>query len=781
MVMVIKQVEFQQRAITDLVGVVYRVIDNVYRHRTIGSQLTESERKCLFVSSVASGKTYMSGQVMDRLVDKLNEESLNPNNKFHDRDTQPLHYIFISPGTGGLNDQSYNALKSYPYKNIQVRDVQDIIQDGFSDLDCLVINWEKVKSDGNVLRRVGETPNLIDRVNEALLNNGQFIVFIDEEHLGTHTDLSQEFLGVFGDVIKVAVTATPKDEDVPTYGANKVIVPMEEVINAQFIKEKIIVNNSLVRETGERGLLVAAKEQQEILRNCYREEGLNVTPLVLVQIENATDKQIGSTANEIKEILRDLGVSESKIAIKTAKEETDNYADIVNNNVEYLIFKQAVTTGWDVPRAHILVRLRDTKSKAFTLQTLGRILRTIEKKYYVSEPLNKAYLYTDRLGLEYTFAEHEKNLLIEDDGVVKDSKTPIKPHYKLSKTYLYRDVVKDTQRQKVRGQVKQIFDKHFSGEHGSFVLSGSTLSKKIQTGEVDTQGLTGDGLFTQLEEAYLPVSLAELSSTFNILKNNYNRVEDEIFKLLVQKLRENKPLGSVEHYEYKVYWEHKDIINTLLALVADEVKQLNRDQYVQKEAYRFPETILYSSLLPDDKSSDNYLYKRQPKTNGLSNSEPLFAEWLVNNADEWVQNKTGDDGFRVTYQEDGKYFGYYPDFIFIKNNKLYIIDVKSPFNAPTYPDVQSKFEAGKEFERINKQAILGQQLDKEYFELAYGDEGLMRYNWYLTLNSEEPITYDDFVVSIARLDTKTGKFYILDSDGYTDDFNQHQWVNIDEL
>lgn len=56
--------------------------------------------------------------------------------------------------------------------------------------------------------------------------------------------------------------------------------------------------------------------------------------------------------------------------------------------------KQAVATGWDCPRAKILVKLREGMGDVFTIQTIGRIRRMPEHKHYSNELLDYAYIYT---------------------------------------------------------------------------------------------------------------------------------------------------------------------------------------------------------------------------------------------------------------------------------------------------------------------------------------------------------------------------------------------------
>ena len=60
----------------------------------------------------------------------------------------------------------------------------------------------------------------------------------------------------------------------------------------------------------------------------------------------------------------------------------------------FLLFKQALATGWDCPRAKILVKLRENMSEVFEIQTLGRLRRMPKAKHYGREVLDCSYLCT---------------------------------------------------------------------------------------------------------------------------------------------------------------------------------------------------------------------------------------------------------------------------------------------------------------------------------------------------------------------------------------------------
>ena len=60
----------------------------------------------------------------------------------------------------------------------------------------------------------------------------------------------------------------------------------------------------------------------------------------------------------------------------------------------FLLMKQAISTGWDCPRAKILVKLREGGSEEFQIQTIGRIRRMPERKHYGLNTLDYCYIYT---------------------------------------------------------------------------------------------------------------------------------------------------------------------------------------------------------------------------------------------------------------------------------------------------------------------------------------------------------------------------------------------------
>ena len=103
-----------------------------------------------------------------------------------------------------------------------------------------------------------------------------------------------------------------------------------------------------------------------------------------------------------------------------------NLEDIIEPNAEQIavIIKQAIATGWDCPRAHILVKLRDNMSETFEIQTIGRIRRMPEAKHYENDLLDSCYLYT----LDSAFTESVKQTL--GKGALDAKKLFLKPEHR---------------------------------------------------------------------------------------------------------------------------------------------------------------------------------------------------------------------------------------------------------------------------------------------------------------------------------------------------------------
>ena len=130
---------------------------------------------------------------------------------------------------------------------------------------------------------------------------------------------------------------------------------------------------------------------------------MEINPLLLIQLPNDSSENLTADDTKVKnEVIATLdaygiNTTNGKLAIWLSGEKTDNLdvIDRPNDPTEVLLFKQAIALGWDCPRAAVLLIFRKIESFQFSAQTVGRILRMPEQKFYTDQRLNEGYVYTN--------------------------------------------------------------------------------------------------------------------------------------------------------------------------------------------------------------------------------------------------------------------------------------------------------------------------------------------------------------------------------------------------
>ncbi|WP_054657013.1 hypothetical protein [Apilactobacillus ozensis] len=140
------------------------------------------------------------------------------------------------------------------------------------------------------------------------------------------------------------------------------------------------------------------------LKKAYQEINKDINPLVLIQLPDEKSgsrnkeymKARGELIGSIEDYLKDIGQQEEQVA-RWLSGDHFNIENIEKNNspINYLLMKQAVSTGWDAPRAKILVTLRVNMEVEFTLQTIGRIRRMPERIHYDNELLDNSFVFSN--------------------------------------------------------------------------------------------------------------------------------------------------------------------------------------------------------------------------------------------------------------------------------------------------------------------------------------------------------------------------------------------------
>lgn len=318
---------------------------------------------------------------------------------------------WFCPGKGELEEQSKEKMRKFaPY--LKAGSLFDILSRGFESGTTYFINWETITKKDNTARRESERKNLFERIAEAHRKEKNFIIIIDEEHQN-NTSKADDIISSINAKYEIRVSATPNKRVVGEFYEIKEV----DVINEELITRFMYINKDLNTVSVDNPkneaeiLLEKADEVRCEIAQAYIDEKEDIRPLVLVQFPNLNDELIEFVENKLNSMgysyENNLLASWFSAENKEDKNKKSNKLGKINigstdediitkNNASpvFLLFKQALATGWDCPRAKILVKLRENMSDTFEIQTLGRLRRMPKAKHYGKDILDCSYLYT---------------------------------------------------------------------------------------------------------------------------------------------------------------------------------------------------------------------------------------------------------------------------------------------------------------------------------------------------------------------------------------------------
>lgn len=324
-----------------------------------------------------AGKTVLVCKFIDDYLDE------NPNTVF----------LWLCPGAGGLHKQSEASFKEVT-SGIPYGDVYNFITEPDPRGQVFFINWDKINKKSNVVLREGEHKDLMAKVLSCHNNGIDIFMLIDEEH--KYKDTANEYIGNIQPKHVLRISATPISK-----GDHNEIITDDEVIGAGLIAAGISINEGVSKAIQENNRLdddlllidLADKKRKEIQAE-YDRRGLKIRPLVIIQFPNGSDEWI----SRVKRALEDLGYPETSGLVTSwfSGDHPDNPEEIkkLDGQYAFLLFKQAIATGWDCPRAKILVKLREGGTERFNVQTVGRIRRMPEREHYDCDLIDNCYVYT---------------------------------------------------------------------------------------------------------------------------------------------------------------------------------------------------------------------------------------------------------------------------------------------------------------------------------------------------------------------------------------------------
>lgn len=358
-------------------------------------------RKIVFQAPTGSGKTVMTTEAMCRLHETIGESDCQYNR---------VAFIWIAPNA--LHIQSYQSMKNAFTETRRllpvVYDELDLSHEGYiKPGEVLFVNWQSINKTKNVMVRGSEQTSTIYEIIERTTREHHIpiVCIIDEEHMfaGENAKKSEKVLRLINPKLEVRVSATPKT----TAPDDLVKIARQQVINEGMIKQGISLNPALRSAQSDEALniilLGEAMKQRAKLAKAYEKLGVPINPLLLIQLPNDDAATLSQDEAQLKDALLTAldmtygaNTENGKVAVWLSGEKTNlDGIERQDSMTDVLIFKQAIAMGWDCPRAAVLLIYRRLSSETFTIQTVGRIMRMPQQRFYQDPLLNTGYVYTD--------------------------------------------------------------------------------------------------------------------------------------------------------------------------------------------------------------------------------------------------------------------------------------------------------------------------------------------------------------------------------------------------
>lgn len=673
-----------------------------------------SKQTVVMKAPTGAGKTIIMIGYVDEYFNKVNSNTA---------------VIWLCPGKGDLEEQSRKKMISVaPYRKTQ--NLFDALQNGFEPESTTFINWELVTKRGNTAIKDSERKNLFDRIADAHRKNMNFIVIIDEEH-SHNTAKAKVIIDAFAAKHIIRVSATAVQNNRYEYFEIDELDVIDEglITKALYVNEGVEDNIEISNDYDY--LLELADAKRKAIAQRYTEvltDRKIVRPLVLIQFPNGQPETIKAVETKLESMgytydngMVSIWMSEDK------KDLTDNLTDNDGTPV-FLLMKQAISTGWDCPRAKIFVKLREGMSEQFEIQTIGRIRRMPEARHY-DDLLDFCYV--------YTFDEtYKAGLLSNMDKAYETRRLFLKDKCKtFTLTKQLRDL--DANGLGEREVLNKIYDYLISKYH---LGNDKKNNQLILTGhgfafgnEIFGQALHGQFVKTDMvmeSTAYFTTRqhvnthehgmqlLHSVDSIKTVIGMQTAKVKTILERLFRKGGSQKKKLLSLDTAEFYAF-----VINNV-HLLKEDFREVTSSM-AQQQVFAMPKTALFHipeqdffKYDPGVKNEIEYLSNAYHEyTSGYATSlvrstcEMLFEQYCESRDDiEWIY-KNGDSGqqyFSIVYQDGIQHqWLFYADYIVMKKDgTVWVIETKGGEtkgkNKNIDIQIENKFNAFKNYATEHK-------------------------------------------------------------------------------
>lgn len=376
-----------------------------------------------FKAPTGSGKTFMIANVINDITKKYFGEK--------------LLFVIATLSSAELPQQMKNNLEDYKYyldfgaylniekvdspSNSKTNNKSDATHSIIAEKNKILIFGTSSFGKNKIFTEEGVFDAFIDQIK----NEEYKLIYIrDEAHYGGETNTAKsKYLDLYNDNAENEKQISSAKDEAIKFEAKmqqiaQYVIKMTATPNNKQFKQIVITDKDLEQDNIKllkpnycqnediKSLnvdILSNKDILEIACNKFKEikskyiDKINepslvgINPAMLIQVRNKhsneiTDNQFDEEINQIISIIKSHGLtyaiyfgddkSSNKFELTNIREKIDLKSISQNNSdIDVIIFKIGPATGWNIPRACMLVQLRNVSSDTLNVQTVGRIRR----------------------------------------------------------------------------------------------------------------------------------------------------------------------------------------------------------------------------------------------------------------------------------------------------------------------------------------------------------------------------------------------------------------------
>ncbi|WP_051586175.1 DEAD/DEAH box helicase family protein [Mycoplasmopsis lipofaciens] len=716
----------QRKAVNELV--------NIYKNEIDDKKIVE------FKAPTGSGKTFMISNVI---------EQISTINKINNKKTV---FIIVTLSSSDLPKQMENNMNEYRLWLPNLPEVERIESPstkkikGDTDYTIKIVNNQIYifgASSFGKNRVLTDQGKLRGFINELKEQNYQIIYIRDEAHYGGEKLKQRNKFLDYGDDIAllkdeqryeyllqtnanyiIKMTATPKGK------YDQVVIDEFDLQSdsIQLLKNQREYNNWNTEDNvaknideidNEELIKIACKKFKEIKKAYADNEKepslIGINPAMLIQVDN--DSKTNYQKNQIfQEKIKTLTkiIGESGLTYYKYFDENDwetnfergkrSLQDISrkDSEIDVIIFKIGPATGWNIPRACMLLQLRDVSSQTLNTQTLGRIKRnpnpnfteddndssSIRFKYFVYSNIKENDRQRVNLRLREEFKNEELSKGEINSEIINMTKNTVSQK---NKKEFFDLIVASINKKQLEKEINEYYKKL---KNDGYLIAESRFFKDNKNVEKE---IVERKIENSIElELYI---LDEFSKHNNYLdKGVLKSVYDLIFTNEIENNVNFQNTLQFYIFCYTIIKNHLDEIRSSWTQLISKIERESKNQlYILTKNKRLPlsqdvwkdkdkileineEEFKYAYFNPIEKDKNNHYFDSETEVSFIRELMKKIESNKLNinnNFKLWSRNPVFHGLSFKYFNEENEIKKSYPDFVLLYNQHEIHIEVKS--------------------------------------------------------------------------------------------------------